>query len=74
MPARFHDLSSLPEEDRIGEIFKLAKAGQLVGVLVEDEKVDRYIAKLASRGVTLMDRTAAPSPPGVMLLRFFCPQ
>ena len=56
----YADLADLPEDDRIAIIGKAAENGALVGVFVDDDdKADRYVAKLTQRfKVKVVDRKA----------------
>lgn len=60
----FADLADLPEDDRIRAIAQVAKAnpGSIIGVATDDEpgKPERYQAKLASHGLTIIDVTDGP--------------
>jgi hypothetical protein len=67
----YADLADLPEDDRITSIGKTAAAGNVVGVVVDDDaKADRYIKKLSRRfpNVRVIDRGAGPVA-GTVLVR-----
>lgn len=65
----YADLADLPEDERIALIAKTAEQGHVVGFVVEDnEKADRYIAKLAPYLVRVMARGAGPVK-GTILVR-----
>lgn len=70
---KFADLHRLQEDDRIREIGEKAAAGNLVGVLVDDQekKIARYIKKVTERypTVKLIDRQPGPTR-GIVTLRF----
>lgn len=57
------DLGDVGEDDRITTIGQAAERGQLAGFIVDDdEKANRYIAKLVQRfKVTVVDRMAGPA-------------
>lgn len=66
----YADLFGLPERDRIDAIGKAASQGALVGFIVEDdEKADRYIAKLTEKykRIRVVDRMAGPVPNTVLV-------
>jgi hypothetical protein len=64
----FADLADLPEDERIAIIVRTASAGNVVGVVVDDDQAaDRYIRKLNAR-VRVIDRQAGPVK-GTVLIR-----
>ena len=57
----FADLADLPEDERIRLIAGTAAHGHVIAFIVEDDqKADRYIAKLAKYPVRVIDRSAGP--------------
>ena len=67
----YADLGDFAENDQIEAIGRTASGGALVGFIVDDdEKADRYIAKLAKRFpvVRVIDRMAGPVK-GTILVR-----
>lgn len=66
----FADLADLPEDERIRIAAETAATGAIVGVVVDDDpqKVARYVAKLLSRGVRVIDQTPGPVK-GAVLIR-----
>lgn len=70
-PMFYADLADLSEDNRISLIGQTVRAGNIVGVCVDDipSTVERYVRKIeALDGCELLSRSKGPVP-GVLLLR-----
>lgn len=64
----YSDLGDLDEDDRIQIIADTAGTGATVGFVVEDDrKADRYVRKLGTYRVRVIDRGPGPVPGSVLV-------